>query len=131
MPRPIFLALLVVAIASIAACSKAAAADQTTPRGTVDAWIAAAKAKDKEALLALGTPEWAEKERTWKKSFTNALFEGGWELVSAEVREPSIEGDTANVSARAQFMHDGKPDGEGLRFTLVLKNGRWLITTLG
>lgn len=131
MPRPLFLAFLVVALSGIAACGKAAAADQTTPRGTVDAWVAAAKAKDKDALLALGTPEWAEKERTWKKSFTKALFEDGWELVSAEVREPEIEGETARVSARAQFMHDGKPDGEGLRFTLILQNGRWVITTLG
>ena len=94
--------------------------------------MAAAKVPAEAEMLALGTPEWQAKEKTWAKGFTMNIVKGNLKLKSYEVRDPKVEGDTANVSVRATFVDkDGKDDGEGMRFALVRKDGRWWISNLG
>ena len=99
-------------------------------RGAVEAYMVAAGKPDQEAMLALGTPEWRTKETTWKKSFTLNIVKSGFALKSYEVREPELEGDKASVSVRAIFSDAGKDNGEGMRFTLERRDGRWWITDL-
>jgi hypothetical protein len=99
-------------------------------RAVVDAYLAAARAGDGEAMYALGTPEWREKERTWKKGFTPAIGKKELVVKTADVREPAVEGEKATVSVGAVFVVDGKDDKEGMRFTLERRDGRWWITDL-
>lgn len=101
-------------------------------RAVVEAYLAAAKVPDEAAMYALGTPEWQNTEKTKPRRFTPAIAKGQFKLKSAEVRDPTVEGDTANVSVRAVFVDEkGKDDNEGMRFQLVRKDGRWWITELG
>ena len=111
--------------------SAATAPDQSTPKATVEAWIAAAKAGDRERALSLGTDEWRQKETTWDRSFTTAVFDKGYQLLRCEIRDPEIEGDEARVSCRAVFLVEGEEDNEGLRFRLVKIDGKWRIAELG
>jgi hypothetical protein len=106
-------------------------ADLTTPKGTVEAFFAAVRKGNKEAVYALMTPAWAEREKSWDKSFTKAMFELGWSVVSATIREPATKDDTATVSVRAIFKTPKRDeDPEGMHFTLVKKDGKWLIDKL-
>jgi hypothetical protein len=101
-------------------------------RAVVEAYFAAAKVPDRDAMLALGTPEWQEKEKTGDRRFTPMIANGTFRLKSFEIREPSVAGDKATVSTRAVFVDkDGKEDPEGMRFGLVRKDGRWWISDLG
>jgi hypothetical protein len=100
-------------------------------RAAVDAYFAAARKPDEEAMLALGTAEWREKEKTGNRTFTPVIAQGKARLKSAEIREPVVTGDTAKVSVRAVFTgQNGRDDNEGMNFTLVRKDGRWWITDL-
>jgi hypothetical protein len=99
-------------------------------RAVVEAYLLAAKVPDEEAMLALGTPEWREKERTWAKGFTVNIVKKGFALRSHEVRELEVAGETAKVSVRAVFLDAGKEDREGMRFSLVRREGRWWISEL-
>jgi hypothetical protein len=99
-------------------------------RAVVEAYLVAAKALDADAMLALGTPEWREKEKTWKKGFTVNITQRDYKLKSYVLREPAIEGETATLSVRAVFLDQGKEDGEGMTFSLVRKDGRWWISDL-
>jgi hypothetical protein len=104
--------------------------DRSTPKAVVAAAVEAMKKPDIEALHALMTTEWAAREKEWKKSFSAALLEG-WKLVSAEIREPEVDGGTTSVSVKAGFKDaGGKDNGEGLRFVLVKKEGGWWISEL-
>jgi hypothetical protein len=77
------------------------------------------------------TPAWAEKEKSWDKAFTKAMFELGWSVVSATIREPAIKDDVATVSVRAIFKTPKRDeDPEGMHFTLVKKDGKWFIDKL-
>jgi hypothetical protein len=154
MPRPA--PLLAAALALLAACGKsdppaspsapptgASTPSASTPaapvgtqegaagaRAVVDAYLAAAKVPDEAAMLALGTPEWREREKTWQKGFTVNIVRKGYALKSAEVREPEVSGETATVSVRAVFLDQGRDDPEGMRFSLERREGRWWISDL-
>jgi hypothetical protein len=99
-------------------------------RAVVEAYLVAAKVPDESAMLALGTPEFQEKEKTWSKAFTLNIVKKGFALQSYEIREPAVTGDSANVSVRAVFSVNGKDDPEGMRFVLARRDGRWWITEL-
>jgi hypothetical protein len=99
-------------------------------RAVVEAYLAAARVPDEAAMLALGTPQWREKEKAWAKGFTTNIARKGFALKTAEVREPEVSGEEARVSVRAVFVVEGEDDNEGMRFTLVRRDGRWWISDL-
>ena len=105
------------------------AIDRSTPKAVVDAAVESMKKPDVEALGALMTPEWATREREWKKSFSNALRKG-IKLISAEIREPEIDGDKATISVKARFKTPEGENGEDLHFVLEKKEGAWWISEL-
>ncbi len=101
------------------------------PAAVVRAWFAAVAARDADAAYALGTPDWAAKERAWSKGFSHAVFVGGDRIEARTVHPPEVEGDTATVRVGAT-MHraDGTEDGEGMRFTLTRTPAGWRISDL-
>lgn len=99
-------------------------------RAAVEAYLVAAKKLDESAMLALGTAEWQQKEKTWKKAFTRNILQAGFALKSYDIRDPELDGDKATVSVRALFSDKGKDDREGMRFSLERRDGRWWITEL-
>ncbi|MCB9539191.1 MAG: hypothetical protein H6704_23460 [Myxococcales bacterium] len=111
--------------------SAAAVPAADDPAGVVRAWFAATAAGDADAAYALGTPDWAAKERAWTKGFSHAVFVGGDRIEAKTVHPPEVEGDTATVRVRAT-MHraDGTEDGEGMRFTLTRTPAGWRISDL-
>ncbi len=104
---------------------------QSTPESTVEAYFAAAKAKNRDAMLGLFTQEAQAKEREWKKSFTNAMFSQGIKIKESSVRGVSRDGDTTRISVKAVFTGpDGKDDGEGMHFVMLRQAGKWWIIEL-
>jgi hypothetical protein len=99
-------------------------------RAAVEAYMVAAKKPDEAAMLALGTAEFQAKEKTWKKGFTLNLVKKVIALKTYEIRDPEVEKDAATVSVRAVFLAEGKDNGEGMRFSLVRRDGRWWIAEL-
>jgi len=99
-------------------------------RATVEAYLVAAKKPDEAAMLALGTPEWQTKEKTWRKAFTLHIVKSGVKLKTYEIQGPEVEGDKATAFVRAVFDENGKDIGQGMRFSLERRDGRWWITEL-
>jgi hypothetical protein len=100
-------------------------------RAVVEAYFASAKFGGGDQMLALGTPEWREKERSSGKAFTSIIANGSYSVKSREIRDPAVEGDVARVSARVVLVdREGKDDPEGMNFTLKRADGRWWITDL-
>lgn len=106
-------------------------ADPTTAKGVVASFYAAARAGDRQAALALMTVSCQEHERTWDKSFTQAIFDRGKRPKSEGLRGEAVEGDRATVSVRAIFVDaDGRDDREGMRFELIRDGDTWKITSI-
>ncbi len=111
----------------------ASAVDRATPEIVARAYFAAASAVDLEGMLALMTPEYRERERTWSKGFTKNIADGKIRLKSYEMREPEVTGDTAKLSVRAIFsvaVIDGEDGHEAMHFELVREAGQWSISSL-
>ncbi len=109
---------------------RAPAYDQSTPQATVESWLRAVQAVDREAALSLGTADWRAREESWARSFTSAVFEHGLRLQSFTVHEAEIDGDEASLAVTAVFVIDGEEDGEGLRFRLAREEESWRIVEL-
>ena len=131
--QPSRYALALFALLGLISCS-GEPAQPATPEEAVRAcvirWLDAAKSGDKDAALACGTKEFQEKEKSWERSFTHAIWEKGFKLASYEARDPQLEGNSATMLVRAKFNTPEGEDGEGLRFTLELIEGAWRITSL-
>ncbi len=105
--------------------------DRSDARAVVEGFFDAVRRNEPDAAYALMTPEWAEQEKTWKKSFCTAFFKAGFKLKGYAIREAVLEGDKASVSTKATLLDpEGKEDGEGMRFQLVRKDGTWSISKL-
>lgn len=107
-----------------------AAADQSTLQGTVEAYFAAAAKPDQAAMLALMTPAWREKAKTWQKGFSYAFVNEGLKVKSWKIREASEEGDTGHVRVKATLVAEGEEDSEGMRFKLIRQDDKWWIDEL-
>lgn len=104
----------------------------SAPQSVVDAWIAAAKTGEKDAMLSLFVPAAREAEGQGKDSFTSVVVNLGVRLTSVEVSTPlKVEGDKATVAYGGHFREkDGKDHKDGLRFTLVKQADGWFIESL-
>ncbi|MCA9658571.1 MAG: hypothetical protein KC486_09515 [Myxococcales bacterium] len=101
---------------------------QGKPLAAVAAFVAAVDESNREAAAALMTEGCVERERSWDKSFTKAIFDRGLRFHIIKLRDESIEGDRASVRLGVVFLDSaGEPDNEGMSFTLVKREGVWWI----
>ncbi len=102
--------------------------DQEQPRHVIAAYIAAADASDRQRAFALMTPACAERERSWEKSFSKAIFDRGYRFHVVSLGEEQVDEESAYVRLRVVFLHrTGEPDNEGMSFSLVRLEGRWWL----
>jgi hypothetical protein len=104
--------------------------NRSTPRATVEAWLAAVREGNRPFALSLGTGEWATREKTGTESVTNRAISGGVKLQYYEIRDPAVDGKTATVPVHAVFLRSGEEESEELRFELIETGGAWSITKL-
>ncbi|MEZ4380772.1 MAG: hypothetical protein R3A79_05465 [Nannocystaceae bacterium] len=102
---------------------------QGTPLGAVAAFVAAVDDGDREAATALMTDGCLERERSWDKSFSKAIFDRGLRFHIIKLRDASsAEDDRASVRLGVVFLDSaGEPDNEGMSFTLVKRDDAWWI----
>ena len=95
------------------------------------AYYAAAKTQDGEAIYKLMTPEWKQKARSWKKSFTKNFLDGTIALKSYKIKKESQDETGARVSTITVLRIGDKEKGESMHFKLI-RNGDdgWLIAKL-
>ena len=98
----------------------------------LDAYLAAAKAGDGDAMYALGTPEWREAEAKKRRGFTPNLAKKVLVLKSTERRNLTLQSNgDVHGSVLALFLAEGKEDQDPMRFVFVRRDGRWWINELG
>ncbi len=101
---------------------------QGAPLNVIAAYIAAADGNDRERAFALMTAECAERERTWAKSFSRAIFDRGYRFQVVRLSEDNTEDERAEIRLRVVFLdHQGEPDNEGMRFKLLRRDGQWWV----
>jgi hypothetical protein len=111
--------------------SRRGVSDSLAVRQVVESFFRAVAGGSKDSALALMTDEWRAREVEWRNSFTTAFFEEGIKVKSWEIRELTVNGDSAFVSVRATLVDpNGEEDGEPLRFRLIRAADRWLIRAL-
>ena len=104
---------------------------QETPLAVVAAYLAAADANDRPRALAVMTAKCAERERTWSRSFSTAIFDRGHRFHVVRLGEENTEENTAEIRLRVVFLdYEGKPDNEGMRLTLIRRDGLWWLDEL-
>lgn len=98
------------------------------PRHVIAAYIAAADADDRQRAFALMTPACAERERSWKKSFSTAIFDRGYSFHVVNLREEQVGEESAELRLGVVFLDSrGEPDKEGMIFRIVRLEGRWWL----
>lgn len=102
--------------------------DQEQPRHVVAAYIAAADAGEKHRAFALMTPACAERERSWKPSFSTAIFDRGYRFHVVRLQEEQVSEQSAELQLGVVFLDDrGEPDKEGMLFRIVRFEGQWWL----
>ncbi len=101
---------------------------QEAPLNVVAAYLAAADANDRQRAFALMTAKCAERERTWEKSFSAAIFDRGYRFQVVRLMGNDTQDENAEIRLRVVFLdHEGEPDNEGMRFNLLRRDGQWWI----
>jgi hypothetical protein len=101
---------------------------QGKPLAAVAAFVAAVDDSNRDAAAALMTAGCVERERSWDKSFSKAIFDRGLRFHIIKLRDESIEDDRASVRLGVVFLDPaGEPDNEGMSFTLVKRDDAWWI----
>ena len=102
--------------------------DQEQPRHVVAAYIAAADAGEEQRAFALMTPACAERERSWKPSFSTAIFDRGYHFHVVRLQEEQVSEQSAELQLGVVFLDGkGEPDKEGMLFRLVRVEGQWWL----
>jgi len=98
----------------------------------VEAYLAAAAAKDGETMFAMMTPECAKREATGRNAFTAGFLAGRYKVAKWHFsRHPEGEDDHGSQTIKTILeLEDGEMDNEPLRFQFVRDGDGWKIATI-
>ena len=97
----------------------------------VEAYLAAAGAKDGDAMFAMMTPECSKREATGDNAFTAGFLAGRFKVHKWQFGKHETNGDQGWQSIKTIFeLADGETGGQSLRFQFDREDGAWKISTI-
>jgi hypothetical protein len=116
---------------ALAAAEKAQEEQKDQAREVALAWLRAAQAGERSKADALGTEAFREREKSWERSYSSALFDGGFQLMSWNTREIARRDGRVLFDVQAEIQTpEAKKLSKWVRFELILQGPSWRIDAI-